>query len=47
MAALDELQHTLEQMEAALRQFVNGTPTAFKACWSHADDVTIFGGWGA
>jgi len=46
MATRDEFQSALEQMEAALRQFVNGTPAPFQACWSHADDVTIFGGWG-
>lgn len=47
MSALDDFQHTLEQVEAAERYFINGNPTPFQACWSHADDVTLFGGWGA
>ena len=36
-----------EQVEAAVRSFMNGDPVPFQACWSHADDVTIFGAWGA
>ena len=47
MSATDDFQHTLDQMEAALSQFVMGNPIPYKAYWSQADDVTIFGGWGA
>ena len=47
MSALDDFRPTLDQVEAALRQFVLGDATAIQACWSHADDVTILGGWGA
>jgi len=34
-------------VKAAISQFITGNAASFKACWSHADDVTIFGGWGA
>ena len=47
MLATDDFQHTLDQMEAALSQFVMGNPTPYQACWSQAEDVSIFGGWGA
>jgi SnoaL-like domain len=47
MSAEDDFQRSLEQVEAALSQFIMGNPTPYKACWSQADDVTIFGGWGA
>lgn len=47
MPAPDDFQHTLDQVEAALRQFVLGDAAAYQACWSQADDITILGGWGA
>ena len=31
----------------SLTAFVAGDPEPYKAGWSHADDVSIFGGWGA
>src|SRR5260370_42522667 len=34
-------------MQRAIDAFVAGAPSPYQACWSHADDVTIFGGWGA
>src|SRR5512135_1430294 len=43
----DNLQQAFEQVAAATQQFYAGDPAAFKALWSHGDDVTIFGGWGA
>ena len=35
------------QLLAALRRFVEGDAEPLKRLWSHRDDVTIFGGWGA
>lgn len=43
-AAFDE---PLRQVQAATDQFLHGDPDPFQACWSHGEDVTIFGGWGA
>lgn len=34
------------QCQAALGELVEGKPEAFKALWSHADDVTIMGAFG-
>ena len=34
------------QRRGALERFVNGDAGPCKQLWSHADDVTIFGGWG-
>ncbi len=36
-----------DQRRGAIGQFVNGDAGPYKQLWSHADDVTIFGGWGA
>ena len=36
----------LEEVEAAQVQLVNGQPNAFKALWSHGDNVTLSGGLG-
>ena len=36
-----------KQLLDALRQFVQGDAEPVKRLWSHADDVMIFGGWGA
>jgi len=47
MPTIDNLPPTLEQVQAAVRQFATGDPNPYKACWSQADDVTICGGWGA
>jgi ketosteroid isomerase-like protein len=47
MTTVNSLQATLDRVQAAVRRFATGDPALYKACWSHADDVTIFGGWGA
>jgi hypothetical protein len=47
MSIPDDFQQFVDQVKAAISQFVTGNAASFKACWSHADDVTIFGGWGA
>ena len=36
----------LKEVEAAQVQLVSGKPAAFKALWSHGDDVTLSGGLG-
>lgn len=43
----DDFDRSRQQVEAAVRIFVTGDPTPYQACWTHADDVTIFGAWGA
>jgi ketosteroid isomerase-like protein len=35
------------QRREAIGRFVNGDAGPYKQLWCHADDVTIFGGWGA
>ena len=35
------------QLLDALRRFVQGDAEPYKNLWSHAEDATIFGGWGA
>ena len=47
MPTIDNFQPTLDQIQAAIQQFATGDASAYKACWSQADDVTICGGWGA
>ena len=42
----DEFQAMLAKMDAAQLELQNGKPEAFKALWSHADDVTLSGGFG-
>ena len=36
----------MSRLEAAEAEFASGRPDAFKALWSQADDVTIFGAFG-
>jgi ketosteroid isomerase-like protein len=36
----------LSKADAAQRELQNGDPAAYKALWSHADDVTLSGGFG-
>jgi hypothetical protein len=36
-----------DQLLEAQRRFVQGDAGPLKSLWSHRDDVTIFGGWGA
>jgi hypothetical protein len=43
MSSWDEF---CDQRCGALERFVNGDAGPYKQLWSHADDVTIFGGWG-
>jgi ketosteroid isomerase-like protein len=41
-----EFQAMLAKVDAAQLELQNGQPAAFKALWSHADDVTLSGGFG-
>ncbi|MBC8027239.1 MAG: nuclear transport factor 2 family protein [Steroidobacteraceae bacterium] len=41
-----EFHAVLVKVDAAQRELQNGKPEAFKALWSHADDVTLSGGFG-
>lgn len=41
-----DFDETLARVEAAQVELVRGRPAAFKALWSHRDDVTLTGGLG-
>jgi ketosteroid isomerase-like protein len=47
MQRADDFYQTLEQVRTANQHFLAGDSAPYKACWSHTDEVTIFGGWGA
>ena len=47
MPTVDELRQTVAQVQIASQQYLMGDPAPFQACWSHANDVTICGAWGA
>jgi ketosteroid isomerase-like protein len=47
MAPEEELRQTVAHIQAISQRYINGEAAPFLACWSHADDVTIFGAWGA
>jgi ketosteroid isomerase-like protein len=41
-----ELRAFVARIDAAQEEFAHGRPSAFKALWSHTDDVTLAGGHG-
>ena len=41
-----EFEAMLEKVDAAQLELQNGKPAAFKALWSHGDDITLSGGFG-
>jgi ketosteroid isomerase-like protein len=41
-----EFLNALAAADAAQRELQNGNAAAYKAIWSHADDVTLIGGFG-
>jgi ketosteroid isomerase-like protein len=45
-AAGEEFRAALAKVDAAQLELQNGRPTLFKALWSHANDVTLSGGFG-
>ena len=46
MAVGEEFQAMIDKVDSAQLELQNGRPAAFKALWSHADDVTLAGGFG-
>ena len=46
MKEREAFQAMLARADAAQRELQNGRPAAYKALWSHADDVTLSGGFG-
>lgn len=47
MSTTETLRQAVEQLFAASKHYLNGNAGPFLECWSHAEDVTIFGVWGA
>lgn len=47
MKTTEDFEKVFAEQEPAIHDFKQGNPEAYLANWSHADDVTIFGGWGA
>jgi hypothetical protein len=47
MSTRETFLAAIDQLLIVSKQYLNGDPVPFQACWSHADDVTIFGAWGA
>ena len=45
-AATQEFQAMIAKVDAAQLELQNGRPEAFKALWSHSDDITLSGGFG-
>ena len=43
----DDFETMLDRTRDALEHLVNGDAAPFLALWSHADDVTVMGGFGA
>ncbi len=43
---LSEWTAFVKRLETAEEEFVQGRPAAFQGLWSHADDVTLCGGFG-
>ena len=41
-----DFQAMLAKVDAAQLELQNGRPAAFKALWSHGDDITLAGGFG-
>jgi ketosteroid isomerase-like protein len=45
-AVHEDFQAMLAKVDAAQLELQNGRPAPFKALWSHADDITLSGGFG-
>jgi ketosteroid isomerase-like protein len=41
-----EFEQFLDRLDKSIFQFVNGDDAAFKQVWSHAEDITVAGGFG-
>lgn len=46
MAPAEDFPAMLQRTRAALQSLVAGDPDPYLALWSHADDVTVLGGFG-
>jgi ketosteroid isomerase-like protein len=46
MSTSDDFQQAIDEVQAALRQLVQGDPAPLLALWSHAPDVTALTGMG-
>ncbi len=47
MATQDDFQQIVTQVQSAIQQACKGNPEPIKALFSHTEDVTIMGAWGA
>jgi ketosteroid isomerase-like protein len=47
MVTEEDFQQAVTQVQSAIQRGCTGDPEPFKALYSHADDVTIMGAWGA
>src|SRR5437899_11515242 len=47
MSPEDDLRTTLDQTKAALGRLLHGEAGPLLELWSHADDVTVMGGFGS
>lgn len=47
MVTQDDFRKAVTQAQSAIQRACAGDPEPFKALYSHADDVTIMGAWGA
>ncbi|HEY1352432.1 MAG TPA: nuclear transport factor 2 family protein [Ktedonobacteraceae bacterium] len=47
MTVQEELLRTVRHIQSVSQQYLAGNPAPFQACWSHGEDVTLCGGWGA
>ena len=47
METQQDFQQAVNSVKSASQDFCNGDAESFKALWSHADNVTIMGGWGS
>ncbi len=47
MSGDDGIQGAVDAFARALECFVGGDGRAFAALWSHGEDATVFGAWGA
>ena len=43
----DDLDQAISRVQAAIAEFMDGRPAAWKAVCSHQPDATLFGAWGA
>lgn len=47
MTGSEDFRTAVAEVGAAVSEFVGGRSQSYRTIWSHGEDVTIFGGWGA